>query len=133
VNLATFAAALNEIGGQLPTCPAILPEEPPPARSVDCGQCRACCHMAVFIGPWDDPAAYRLQPGTTILERRADGACVYLDDETGCTIYPTRPTACRAFACAEFVRTADPVQAEALAADHPQFRRVLDEGHKRGQ
>ena len=43
--------------------------------------------MAVFIGPWDTEE-YELQPGTTILARRPEtGACVYLDPQTGCTIY----------------------------------------------
>jgi Fe-S-cluster containining protein len=89
--------------------------------------------MAVFVGPWDDAETYELAPGTTILARRPDtGACVYLDDETGCTIYERRPKACRAFACLEFVRNADGGgQIEALADEHPQFRRVIDEGRRR--
>ena len=53
--------------------------------------------MAVFIGPWDTEE-YELQPGTTILARRSDtGACVYLDPQTGCTIYERRPNMCRGF------------------------------------
>lgn len=87
--------------------------------------------MAVFVGPWDTEE-YELQPGTTILARRSDtGACVYLDPKTGCTIYETRPKACRAFSCKVFVESADVAQAEDLAADHPQFRRVIEEGRRR--
>jgi Fe-S-cluster containining protein len=87
--------------------------------------------MAVFVGPWDTEE-YELQPGTTILARRSDtGACVYLDPHTGCTIYEQRPKACRAFACAEFVRNADGAQVDVLAEEHPQFRRVIREGRRR--
>ena len=83
------------------------------------------------IGPWDTEE-YELHPGTTILARRSDtGACVYLDPQTGCTIYESRPKACRAFSCEIFVENADGVQTEALAAEHPQFRRVIREGRRR--
>ena len=91
MNLATLAAALNAAGttlseaGALPAL--VVPDQPPPTRHVDCGPCTACCHMAVFVGPWDTEE-YELQPGTTILARRPEtGACVYLDPQTGCTIY----------------------------------------------
>src|SRR5207237_1143298 len=59
--------------------------------------------LAVFVGPWDTEE-YELQPGTAILARRPEtGACVYLDRQTGCTIYDRRPKACRAFSCKIFV------------------------------
>jgi len=91
------AGATLSKAGALPA--VIVPDQPPPTRHVDCGPCTACCHMAVFIGPWDTEE-YELQPGTTILARRPEtGACVYLDPQTGCTIYEHRPKACRAFAC----------------------------------
>jgi Fe-S-cluster containining protein len=87
--------------------------------------------MAVFVGPWD-VGHYDLQPGTTILARRPDtGACVYLNEAAGCTIYQQRPKACRAFACAEFVRNGETEQLQLLATEHPQFRRVLEEGRRR--
>jgi hypothetical protein len=135
MNLATLAAALNAAGtllseaGALPAL--VVPDQPPPTRHVDCGPCTACCHMAVFIGPWDTEE-YELQPGTTILARRSDtGACVYLDPQTGCTIYERRPKACRAFSCKIFVENADGAQADGLAPEHPQFRRVIREGRRR--
>jgi Fe-S-cluster containining protein len=84
-----------------------------------------------FSGPWDTEE-YELQPGTTILARRSEtGACVYLDPQTGCTIYERRRKACRAFSCKVFVENADGAQAEGLAAEHPQFRRVIREGRRR--
>jgi Fe-S-cluster containining protein len=83
------------------------------------------------LGPWDTEE-YELQPGTTILARRSEtGACVYLDPQTGCTIYERRRKACRAFSCKVFVENADGAQAEGLAAEHPQFRRVIREGRRR--
>ena len=123
------AGATLSKAGALPA--VIVPDQPPPTRHVDCGPCTACCHMAVFVGPWDTEE-YELQPGTTILARRPEtGACVYLDPQTGCTIYEHRPKACRAFACAEFVRNADGAQVDVLAEEHPQIRRVLREGRRR--
>ena len=55
-------------------------------------------------------------------EWRFNPARTYLDPQIGCTIYERRPKACRAFSCA---------QAEGLAAEHPQFRRVIREGRRR--
>ena len=37
----------------------------------------------------------------------------------------------RAFSCKVFVENADGAQAEGLAAEHPQFRRVIREGRRR--
>jgi Fe-S-cluster containining protein len=131
----TLATELDTVGSILAEAGAlaapILPDIPPPPRHVDCGPCTACCHMAVFVGPWDTEE-YELQPGTAILARRPEtGACVYLDRQTGCTIYDRRPKASRAFSCKIFVENADGAQADALAAEHPQFHRVIAEGRRR--
>jgi Fe-S-cluster containining protein len=133
VNLLALADALTSIGTVLAEAGALAapvqPDIPPPPRHVDCGECRACCHMAVFLRPEED--GYDVQPGTRILQRReADGACVYLDAERGCTIYDRRPVACRAFACVDFVRHAYGDR-PAPADEHPQFQRVIAEGRKR--
>ena len=75
IDFAPAWAALNAVGttlseaGALPA--VIVPDQPPPTRQVDCGPCTACCHMAVFVGPWDNEE-YDLQPGTTILARRPE-------------------------------------------------------------
>lgn len=79
---------------------------------VACGPCTACCRTsAVFVYPeaGDNLALYQTIPAfdpywggpKQMLARRADGACVYLDDERGCTIHARRPAQCRAFSCAE--------------------------------
>jgi Fe-S-cluster containining protein len=64
-------------------------------------------------------------------EWRFNPARTYLDPQIGCTIYERRPKACRAFSCKVFVENADGAQAEGLAAEHPQFRRVIREGRRR--
>jgi hypothetical protein len=67
---------------------------------VPCGTCRACCHhQTIVLSKDEDPAAYDCDPGTPILKRRADGACIYLDDAVGCTVYARRPMLCRVFHC----------------------------------
>ena len=35
------------------------------------------------------------------LQRKPDGACVYLDDRNRCSIYSSRPVVCRTFTCGE--------------------------------
>ena len=107
MDILTLADALASVGaehrGGQDTGLGEQPDIPPPPRHVACGSCRACCHLAVFLRPEED--RYDTQPGTRILRRReADGACLYLDPERGYTIYDRRPVACRAFACADFVR-----------------------------
>jgi Fe-S-cluster containining protein len=37
----------------------------------------------------------------TRLKRKPDGACIYLDDRSACSIYSSRPVVCRTFTCAE--------------------------------
>lgn len=69
-----------------------------PTVLVDCGSCRACCHQTVrLIEGQDDPRDYDQANG--VLRQRPDGACIYLDDQTGCTIYERRPAMCRMFDC----------------------------------
>jgi hypothetical protein len=77
-------------------------------RLLDCGACRACCHQRVLLMIGDDPSIYRLDvtpEGALQLQRRPDGACVYLDDKRGCTIYDHRPNMCRRFDCGDWYLT----------------------------
>jgi Fe-S-cluster containining protein len=133
MDLDAFLGQLNEVGEALDAAGAlagpIIPDVIPAERHVDCGSCTACCHMAVFLRP--EEVGYQVRPGTRILARRAsDGACVYLDHEQRCTIYETRPIACRAFACVDFVRNQLGALDE-LSDEHPAFRRVVAEGRRR--
>lgn len=138
MKLATFADELAAIGdalSQAEIMPAPQPEEPPRARSVDCGSCTACCHLGVYLLPWDDAATYETEADGKLLKRRADGACVYLG-ASGCTIYERRPLACRAFHCGIFAARLKPEEraehiAKAEAIGNRQFARVLAEGDKR--
>ncbi len=59
------------------------PSSPDPAK-IDCGGCHGCCHQLVIVLPDDapPPGGWRLDAARTplpVLERRADGSCVYLD------------------------------------------------------
>lgn len=81
--------------------------DPRPTRSVNCLSigCTLCCQAdAVFIHPecGDDAALYQCEvaaDGRFILAHQANGDCVYLDRQTGCTIHDRRPTVCREMSC----------------------------------
>jgi Fe-S-cluster containining protein len=127
--LSELAAVMAEVNPNQPV------ETCPPPRAVDCGPCRACCHMAVFLTPWDIGEDYLTEHGGRNLKRATDGACVYLG-EAGCSIYERRPVACRAFHCGEFVRNANLEAApdwNGSRAQKLQFRRVIAEGNRRNQ
>jgi Fe-S-cluster containining protein len=90
----------------------MTPKNDSPTIAVPCGKCRACCrHQFVVLFPehGDDVTSYEheeamLQGGgiVNILATREDGACVYLDEATGCTIHERAPAVCRAFDCRRF-------------------------------
>lgn len=44
-----------------------------------CSSCGACCRMAGKLG---------------IMPSREDGACIYLNEDNGCSIYENRPLIC---------------------------------------
>ena len=124
--LGELATVMAEVEPNQPT------EQCPPPRVVDCGSCRACCYMAVFLTPWDTGDYLTDHDGKT-LKKRPDGGCVYLD-EAGCSIYERRPVACRAFHCGEFVSRTNPEAApdwNGGRTQKHQFRRVIAEGNKR--
>jgi Fe-S-cluster containining protein len=70
-----------------------------------CGSCTLCCQGdAVRLLPEDDASQYQTEPhpyrsGELMLAHAANGDCIYLDRETGCTIHETKPTQCRAMDC----------------------------------
>jgi Fe-S-cluster containining protein len=133
VNGAAFAAALASVMAEVE--PVARQEQRPPERSVDCGSCRACCYLAVYLTPFDE-GEYETEADGLILKKRVDGGCVYLDDEKGCSIYERRPVACRSFSCAVFMRANAINDEHALSVDgseeqRRQLLRVIREGNKR--
>jgi uncharacterized protein len=77
--------------------------------NVPCGSCRLCCKgQSVPIMPelGDDPLVYKHHErvnrnGQPYLEidHKPNGDCIYLDDDTGCTIHHRAPYLCRTFDC----------------------------------
>ena len=79
-------------------------------NAVPCGNCHACCrNERIFLSPehGDDPAQYYTTPTRKGLDgpiewmllHKSNGNCIYLDEQTGCTIHDHAPWACRQFDC----------------------------------
>lgn len=100
---------------------------------VPCGDCRACCrHDRVMLGREDDPRSYRwhLEGGHAVLDRNADGTCVYLG-ERGCTIHHRAPAICRRFDCRVLVLLTPAEVQRRREAENPQMGAVYDAGRAR--
>lgn len=69
--------------------------------TISCSQCEAlCCRLTVVLQPGDEVAAHltwHTDRGLRVMARE-DGWCVALDASHRCSIYATRPAACRRFA-----------------------------------
>jgi len=97
------------------------PSSSGPAR-IDCGGCHGCCHQLVIVLPDEapPPGGWRLDAARAplpVLERRAEGSCVYLDPlGLGCSIYPHRPRMCREFHCGLWYATLSPAERSRIAA-----------------
>jgi uncharacterized protein len=99
---------------------------------VPCGTCAACCvHDRVPL----DPAVDRLDllswehdRGQAVLKRRADGACVHLDQ--GCGVYDHRPQACRRFDCRVWYLLNSKSRRKALVQINPSLKRVFESGKR---
>lgn len=87
------------------------------ASEVPCGTCTACCSAAQFVHVGPDEVEARasipdellfpapgLPDGHQLLGYDEQGRCPLLGD-AGCTIYPTRPRACRVYDCRVFAAT----------------------------
>jgi len=74
---------------------------PTEETNVPCGTCKGCCRDIglVELSPGDDPQL-KMQwvDGKRCLPRKDNGDCIYLEN-TGCSVYDIRPTACRYFDC----------------------------------
>lgn len=100
---------------------------------VPCGTCRACCsHDRVFLGPRDDPRAYRwhLEDGYPVLDRLPNGDCVYLT-ATGCGIHGRAPQICRRMDCRILVLLTPPEEQQRRAGENPQLERIYAAGRER--
>ena len=87
------------------------------ASEVPCGPCTACCRSSQFILVADSDAAARsaippellfdapgMPAGNHVMGYDSQGHCPMLND-TGCSIYASRPQACRAYDCRIFAST----------------------------
>ncbi len=100
---------------------------------VPCGECRACCrHDRIFLGPGDDPRRYRwhVEDGYAVLERRPDGACIYLT-ASGCGIHEHAPSICRRFDCRVLVLTTSAEHMQLRVQQNPQMAEVYRAGWER--
>ena len=101
--------------------------------AVPCNGCTACCkHDRVFLGPKDDPKAYRwhVEDVYAVLDRNEDGSCVYLTP-AGCGIHGSAPDICRRMDCRVlFMKTAPEMRA-ARELQNPQMVHVYAAGRDR--
>lgn len=82
----------------------------PPCEHCDGACCKANGHDFAVLLDEDEvqhfPAAVRVANGPVL--PYVNGRCIHLDDRDRCSIYASRPRACRAFNCAEGWRLKDP-------------------------
>lgn len=93
---------------------------------VPCNGCTACCwNDRVFLGPQDDPAAFKWheEGGYAVLDRKADGSCVYVTPE-GCSIHGKAPAICKRMDCRELFKNTPPNVRERREAENPQMVHV---------
>lgn len=79
---------------------------------IGCAGCTACCCVdRVELQLDDDAGLYQIETveGKTVLQHKANGHCIYVDQKHGCTIYAKRPMECRTFNCIAAVRLGIPV------------------------
>ena len=84
-------------------------------KPLECHNCTRCCQAPsyVYLYPEKGDQIHEYQRALVqnmetgklhmaLLKKRNSSACVYLDEEKGCTIYAKRPWMCRSFDCREF-------------------------------
>lgn len=101
--------------------------------SVPCNGCTACCkHDRVFLGPKDNPKAYRwhVEDGYAVLDRTADGSCVYLTP-TGCGIHDTAPAICKRMDCRKLLQDTPSELREVRVRQNPQMIHIYIAGAER--
>lgn len=103
--------------------------------TVHCNGCTACCrHDRVFLGPTDDPKAYRwhVEDGYAVLDRNPDGSCVYLMPN-GCGIFDRAPAICRRMDCRALHQATSPARQAERIAQNPQMALIYEAGRVRLQ
>lgn len=86
----------------------VPPKQPPAVLHTEgttlCDRCDAvCCRLTVVLRDTDVVASEFVALGSVgerTMAHRADGWCVALDSDHRCSIYSTRPEACRRFTMA---------------------------------
>lgn len=73
-------------------------------KILPCNGCTACCQGdAIFMHPeeGDDASQYKTEEylGRIILAHKPNRDCIYLNRNTGCTIWERRPSVCRTLDC----------------------------------
>ena len=58
---------------------------------------RIALHEGLDAKKWVKERASRSKNGRIVLGHRADGACIYLQKDSKCSIHAIKPTQCRAF------------------------------------
>lgn len=105
--------------------------------NVPCGSCNACCRtpsMPVDLKP-NEIGKYQASPHPTAqggyaVDRSEDGSCIYLQNGK-CSIYESRPLACRVFDCRIFsvcgvMPAGDGPLRDAIEQWYPEMRTVDD-------
>lgn len=80
-------------------------------RVVPCNGCNLCCRNdAIFLkqslGDNLDEYDWEYYQNKPILKHQANGDCIYLDRQRGCTIHDRRPYVCREFSCIDIAKKA---------------------------
>lgn len=108
-------------------------------KPIECGSCRACClRDVVKLHPKLDDLDtfdwhYEQAPSGevfAVVDRRADGACVYLGD-AGCTIHERKPVACRMFDCRVLYMETPAVRRKRRISENPTMKLVYDAARER--
>ena len=111
-------------------------------NDVPCGGCVACCTSGQLV-PVDDDERGGLPPHAVVdtaegavLARTDEGACLSLADGR-CTVYETRPRACRIYDCRIFAATGLEPEEDKPAireqAKRWRFRVATDEDRRRSE
>lgn len=99
--------------------------------SVPCGSCRACCKQDVIaLAPTDTHEKWHLESGRRVLDRKANGECVYLTDQ-GCSTHDNQPDICKRFDCRVLFLTTPKTQRRIRIQQNPTMREVYAAGKKR--
>lgn len=104
--------------------------------AVNCNGCTACCWRDVVILEAGEAQRYAHHEEwhngrkLLVLDRREDGACVYLG-EGGCSIYGRAPGICQRMDCRRLVADTTPAHREKRVRQHPHMLHVYMAGAER--